>query len=94
MDFVNKRITVFGDSIGKGITTDGGRIEVLPTYAIKLFENEYGVKIENLSAFGNSLKRFASAEKSISISLRSIKPSKTWSFSNSAETTRISTGRA
>lgn len=63
MDFVNKRITVFGDSIGKGITTDGGRIEVLPTYAIKLFENEYGVKIENLSAFGNSLKRFCERGK-------------------------------
>ena len=63
MNFANKRITVFGDSIGKGITTDGGRIEVLPTYAIKLFENEYGVKIENLSAFGNSLKRFCERVK-------------------------------
>ncbi len=63
MEFVNKRITVFGDSIGKGITTDGGRIEVLPVYAVNLFENAYGVKIENLSSFGNSLKRFCERGK-------------------------------
>ena len=58
MELANKRITVFGDSIGKGITTDGGKIEILPTYAIKLFEDEYQVKIENNSIYGNSLKRF------------------------------------
>lgn len=63
MDFLNKRITVFGDSIGKGIITDGGKIEVLPTYAIKLFENEYGIKIENQSAYGNSLKRLCERGK-------------------------------
>ena len=38
MEFINKRITVFGDSIGKGITTNKGKIETLPTCAIKLFE--------------------------------------------------------
>lgn len=59
MEIFNKRITVFGDSIGKGITTDGGKIEILPTYAIKLFEDEYGIKIENCSVYGNSLKRLS-----------------------------------
>lgn len=57
MEFINKRITVFGDSIGKGITTNKGKIEMLPTCAIKLFEDEYGINIENFSAYGNSLKR-------------------------------------
>ena len=80
MELANKRITVFGDSIGKGITTDGGKIEILPTYAIKLFEDEYRVKIENNSIYGNSLKGFSSAEKWINIFRRSIKRLKTSSF--------------
>ena len=57
MEFINKRITVFGDSIGKGITTNKGKIEMLPTCAIQLFEDEYGINIENFSAYGISLKR-------------------------------------
>lgn len=51
------KITVFGDSIGKGITTDSGKIERLPLGAVELFENEYGVRVDNRSVYGQSLKR-------------------------------------
>lgn len=50
-------ITVFGDSIGKGITTDNGKIEKLKFGAVELFENQYGIKIDNRSIYGQSLKR-------------------------------------
>lgn len=63
MQFDNMRITVFGDSIGKGITTDNGRIEILQSCATNLFENEYNLKIENMSVYGNSLKRFVERGK-------------------------------
>lgn len=53
----NKIITLFGDSIGKGITTDSGRPVVADTDAVKLFEKEYGVKVDNTSVYGNSIKK-------------------------------------
>lgn len=63
MEAIKKRITVFGDSIGKGIITEDGKIEFLPTCAIKLYEEKYHIKIENLSAYGNSLKRLCERGK-------------------------------
>ncbi|MBR2337719.1 MAG: SGNH/GDSL hydrolase family protein [Clostridia bacterium] len=51
------KITVFGDSIGKGITTDNGKIEKLSSSAVEIFEQEYGVKVDNRSIYGQSLKR-------------------------------------
>lgn len=56
-DLKNKVITVFGDSIGKGITTDTGKPTVMDNYAVKSFEETYEIKTNNVSAFGNSLKR-------------------------------------
>lgn len=53
----NLKITVFGDSIGKGIVTDNGKLEVLDSSAVALFEKWSGVKIDNRSAYGQSLKR-------------------------------------
>ena len=53
------RITVFGDSIGKGIVTDSGKIEIIKDCAVGLFEGGYGVKVDNRSAYGQSLKRLA-----------------------------------
>lgn len=50
-------VTVFGDSIGKGVFTDGGKIEVLKDNAVHLFEDWYGIKIDNRSTYGQSLKR-------------------------------------
>ena len=53
----NVKITVFGDSIGKGVITDGGKIEVLKNSAVSLFEENMGVEIQNRSVYGQSLKR-------------------------------------
>lgn len=52
-----KKITVFGDSIGKGVFTDGGKIEVIKDNAVKLFEEWKGIEIDNRSGYGQSLKR-------------------------------------
>ena len=51
------KVTVFGDSIGKGVFTDGGKIEVLKENAVSLFEQWRGVKVDNKSGYGQSLKR-------------------------------------
>lgn len=51
------QVTVFGDSIGKGIFTDGGKIEVLKNNAVHLFEDWRGIKVDNRSTYGQSLKR-------------------------------------
>ena len=53
------KITVFGDSIGKGVVTDSGKIEIIKDCAVGLFEGGYGVKVDNRSAYGQSLKRLA-----------------------------------
>ena len=50
-------VTVFGDSIGKGVFTDGGKIEVLKNNAVHLFEDWRGIQIDNRSTYGQSLKR-------------------------------------
>jgi len=54
------KITVFGDSIGKGIVTDNLKPEVFSDNAVSLFERQSGVKIDNRSVFGQSLKRVVS----------------------------------
>ncbi len=51
------KITVFGDSIGKGINTDSGKIEVMTDSAVGLFEKEFNIKVDNRSIYGQSLKR-------------------------------------
>ena len=53
----NLKITVFGDSIGKGITTDNGKIEKISCGAVELFEKEHSLKVDNRSVYGQSLKR-------------------------------------
>ena len=57
-----KKITVFGDSIGKGVFTDGGKIEVIKDNAVRLFEDWKGVEIDNRSGYGQSLKRLLDNE--------------------------------
>ena len=53
----NTKITVFGDSIGKGINTDSGKIEVMADNAVGLFEKEFNINVDNRSVYGQSLKR-------------------------------------
>lgn len=50
-------ITLFGDSIGKGVFTDGGKIEVIKDNAAKLYSDWSGLAIDNRSGYGQSLKR-------------------------------------
>ena len=52
-------ITVFGDSIGKGVVTDNGKIEVVKDNAVELLEKSNLIKIDNRSIFGQSLKRIS-----------------------------------
>ena len=54
---IKTKITVFGDSIGKGIVTDGGKLEVVQQSAVGLFEDKYQLKVDNRSSYGQSLKR-------------------------------------
>ena len=58
--FDDCKITVFGDSVGKGIFTDSGKLEVLRDSAVSLFEEEYDVKTDNRSSYGQSLKKLFS----------------------------------
>ena len=60
MSFEGYKITVFGDSIGKGIFTDGGKLEILRSSAVSLFEEEYDVKTDNRSVYGQSLQKLFS----------------------------------
>ena len=55
----NYKITVFGDSIGKGVYTDGGKIEIMKCSAVSLFEECFGIKTDNRSGYGQSLKKLS-----------------------------------
>ena len=59
---MKKLITVFGDSIGKGIMTDGEKL-FFGTGAVDILKGEYDLKIENKSSYGQSLKRIMAREE-------------------------------
>ncbi len=50
-------ITLFGDSIPKGYTTIGGKIEKIEENAVQILEKEYKISIENRSKYGITLHR-------------------------------------
>ncbi len=51
-------ITIFGDSIAKGIiTTADGKIQRLEDCAVNLLQQRWGKEITNNSAFGQTLER-------------------------------------
>ena len=52
-------MTVFGDSIGKGVVTDNGKIEIIKNNVVELLERSNFIKIDNRSIFGQSLKRIS-----------------------------------
>lgn len=56
----NTKITVFGDSITKGVVTSKGRRQVAECPAVSIIENALGVKITNHSTFGQTLSRLVS----------------------------------
>lgn len=57
---MNKNITVFGDSLAKGIVTKDGRLEVLENNCINLLNKYYNTNINNVSYYGQTLTRLCS----------------------------------
>lgn len=53
----NLKITVFGDSIAKGIVFRDNRYQVAQDNVIALLERHYNVSIENTAQFGQTLRR-------------------------------------
>ena len=53
----NKNITIFGDSISKGVLINDGKIEKVEKNAVNIIEEHYDININNKSVFGQTLKR-------------------------------------
>ena len=53
----NTLVTILGDSVGKGIYTDNGRLEVLPENPAKVTAEKFGITIDNRSKYGQTLSR-------------------------------------
>ncbi len=53
----NTTITVFGDSISKGLFLNGTKIDKLGTSAVDILQNNFMLEIDNKSVFGQTLKR-------------------------------------
>ena len=51
------RITVFGDSISKGLYLENGRICRVGRSAVTILTERYGVGADNFSAYGQTLKK-------------------------------------
>lgn len=50
-------VTLFGDSISKGLYLENGRICRIERSAVALLQARYSVPVENFSAFGQTLKK-------------------------------------
>lgn len=53
----NYKITVFGDSIPKGIVIKDNRPTTIDNSVVKAIENHYGISINNISKFGQTLAK-------------------------------------
>ena len=51
------RVTVFGDSIPKGLYLEGGRVARVGQNAVTLTAEKFGLDINNFSIFGQTLKK-------------------------------------
>ena len=51
------RVTVFGDSIPKGLYLEGGRVARVGQNAVTLTAEKFGLEINNFSIFGQTLKK-------------------------------------
>ena len=54
---LRNKISVFGDSIGKGVITCGNEKNVSEKCAVKLFEKKFNTRIDNRSRFGQTLAK-------------------------------------
>ena len=53
----NFKITVFGDSVPKGIVSENSKIKVLSDNVVNLVAKHYGTEIKNQSVYGQTLRR-------------------------------------
>lgn len=53
----NYKITIFGDSIPKGVVFEDNQIKKLPQGVVDIIAKYYGLSIKNVSVFGQTLKR-------------------------------------
>ena len=53
------KITIFGDSIPKGIIYENKVLKKLPENAVKLIADYYGVEVDNLASFGQTMVRLS-----------------------------------
>ncbi len=51
------KVTVFGDSISKGLYLEDGHIRRIERSAVRLLSEKYGVQLDNFSVFGQTLKK-------------------------------------
>lgn len=51
-------VTIFGDSISKGLFLDGNKIVKLPMSYVDILEKKLNINIQNISFFGQTSKRF------------------------------------
>lgn len=56
-DIKNYNITVFGDSIPKGIVIKDNRPTIIDNSVVKIIEKHYGIGINNISKFGQTLAK-------------------------------------
>lgn len=55
--FTKGKVTVLGDSVPKGLYLENGKVRRVQKSAVDLLGEKYGVHIENISAFGQTLKK-------------------------------------
>lgn len=53
----NYKITIFGDSVPKGVFIDSGKIIKIDKNAINYIDEHFDIQIDNKSVFGQTLKR-------------------------------------
>ena len=58
----NLQVTIFGDSIPKGIATKDGKIERLQNNVVSIVLKKLGIDAENISVYGQTLSRLVEKE--------------------------------
>lgn len=54
------KIVVFGDSVAKGVIFQEGKIQTIPENAVRRIAEHYNLEIDNVSQYGQTLKRLLS----------------------------------
>lgn len=57
--FAGGKVTVLGDSVPKGLYLENGKVMRVHRSAVDLLAERYGIAVDNVSAFGQTLKKCA-----------------------------------